>query len=99
MKLCHQRTGGFRASPRDQGFTLIELLVVIAIIAILAALLIPTLARARGAGRKAACISNLRQTGVAIHGYAFDNDGRIPYGPTAPPYTSPASFRPVLLSG
>ena len=76
------------------GFTLVELLVVVAIIAILAALLGPALARAKGAGRKAACLSNLRQTGVAIHGYAFDNEGQIPYGPTAPPYTSPASFYP-----
>ena len=45
-----------------RGFTLIELLVVIAIIAILAAILFPVFARAREAGRKAACMSNLRHT-------------------------------------
>ena len=83
------------ASPSlPRGFTLIELLVVVAIIAILAALLLPALAAAKQAGRKAACISNLRQVGVAIHGYAQENDGQIPYGPKAPPFTSPSSFYP-----
>lgn len=83
-----------RPSRPPPGFTLIELLVVIAIIAILAALLLPALASAQQAGRKAACLSNLRQLGIAIHGYAGDYDGRIPYGPKAPPFTSPASFYP-----
>ncbi len=82
------------AAPSPRGFTLIELLVVIAILAILVALLLPSLASAKQAGRKAACISNLRQLGIAIHTYADDNDGRIPYGPKAPPFTSPASFYP-----
>src|SRR2546423_1216927 len=80
------------ANPR--GFSLIELLVVIAIIAILAALLLPALAAGRAAGRKANCISNLRQIGLAIHAYANDNDGKIPYGPKAPPFTSPSDFYP-----
>jgi len=73
---------------------LIELLVVIAIIAILAALLLPALASAREAGRKASCLSNLRQIGIAMHAYAFDNSGRIPYGPKAPPFLSPADLYP-----
>ena len=77
-----------------KGFTLIELLVVIAIIAILAALLLPALASAREAGRKASCLSNLRQIGIAMHAYAFDNSGRIPYGPKAPPFLSPADLYP-----
>ena len=80
--------------PSERGFTLLELLVVIAIIAILAALLLPSLAGAKQAGRRAVCLSNLRQVGLAIHAYAQDYDGSIPYGPKAPPFTSPASFYP-----
>ncbi len=79
---------------RLDGFTLIELLVVIVIIAILAALLLPSLARAKSSGRRAACVSNLRQVGIGIHGYAQDHEGRIPYGPNAPPFSHPAEFYP-----
>lgn len=66
----------------------------VAILAILASLLLPALAGAKGAGKKASCISNLRQIGIAIQLYADDGDGRIPYGPNAPPLTSPAEFYP-----
>jgi prepilin-type N-terminal cleavage/methylation domain-containing protein/prepilin-type processing-associated H-X9-DG protein len=76
------------------GFTLIELLVVITIIVILAGMLLPSLVTTRDAGRKAACLSNLRQIGLAIRAYANDYDGKIPYGPKAPPFTSPANFYP-----
>lgn len=78
----------------SRGFTLVELLVTIAIIALLAGLLLPALATAKQAGFKASCVSNLRQVGIAIHSYASDSDGNIPYGPKAPPFTSPADFYP-----
>ena len=59
-------------------FTLVELLVVLAIIAILAALLLPAVSRARESGRGAACISNLRQIGVALQLYVDENHQRLP---------------------
>jgi prepilin-type N-terminal cleavage/methylation domain-containing protein/prepilin-type processing-associated H-X9-DG protein len=62
---------------RSRGFTLIELLVVIAIIALLLALLIPVLGRARELGQRAVCLSNLRQLTLAWLAYANDYDGKI----------------------
>jgi prepilin-type N-terminal cleavage/methylation domain-containing protein/prepilin-type processing-associated H-X9-DG protein len=59
-------------------FTLIELVVVIAIIGILASLLLPTLGKAKEAGRSAACLSNLRQIGIALQLYTQDNNNRLP---------------------
>ncbi len=63
---------------RKVGFTLIELLVVIAIIAILAAILFPVFARARAKARQAACMSNLKQLGLAFQMYATDYDDLLP---------------------
>jgi len=62
---------------KRRGFTLIELLVVIAIIALLMAILIPTLNRAREQGKRAACLSNLKQLGLAWILYADDNDDKL----------------------
>jgi prepilin-type N-terminal cleavage/methylation domain-containing protein/prepilin-type processing-associated H-X9-DG protein len=59
-------------------FTLIELLVVIAIIAILAAMLLPALARAKETGRRIVCLNNLRQVSLASQMYVNDNQGAYP---------------------
>jgi prepilin-type N-terminal cleavage/methylation domain-containing protein len=59
-------------------FTLIELLVVIAIIALLASLVFPAFSRAKEQGRGAACLSNLRQIGIALQVYVDENGNRMP---------------------
>jgi prepilin-type N-terminal cleavage/methylation domain-containing protein len=63
------------SAPCQAGFTVLELLVVVCIVAVLASLVLAVQNRARESGRRSACISNLRQIGMAMRMYAADNDG------------------------
>jgi prepilin-type N-terminal cleavage/methylation domain-containing protein len=66
---------------KKKAFTLIELLVVVAIIALLIAILLPALGRAREMGRRAQCGSNIRQIGLGLNTYAQENGERLPSVP------------------
>lgn len=72
-----------KQAVNSRGFTLVELLVVISIIAILTAILIPVLAKARESGRMASCTSNQRQIAAALSMWAQDNDEMLPPAETA----------------
>lgn len=82
----------------NSGFTLIELLVVVAIIAILAAMLLPALARAREVARRGVCLTNLKQLGLTLNMYAQDWGGFFPYHDHATAQSIP-NISLALLTG
>jgi len=78
------KAGRFSTAGGASGFTMVELLVVISIICVLAAIAFPVMSTAKERARRAVCINNLRQIGLAILVYAADNGGRTPPQPEGP---------------
>jgi prepilin-type N-terminal cleavage/methylation domain-containing protein/prepilin-type processing-associated H-X9-DG protein len=88
-----------RRACRIQGFSLIELLVVIGVIAILLAILLPAVMRARESARRTGCISNLREIGNLLNVYAMQYKGKLPMqeGPCVLLWDLPLATRDELI--
>jgi len=101
------RRNARRQTAARRGFTLIELLVVISIIATLAALILPAVQNARATARRAECLNNMRNCGIAAQSYASSRNGNLPYlidvnstinfGSTAAPLNGAAPWTVQLM--
>jgi prepilin-type N-terminal cleavage/methylation domain-containing protein len=84
MKPALRATTCAGSGRRPAAFTLIELLVVVAIISLLVMIIMPSLSRAKDLAKQATCLTNVKAQMTAIHLYAAEQNGSIPYGPSFP---------------